>query len=182
MPSNELFGLILAGGKSTRMGRPKVEVEVEGQTLLNHQIEVLSGLVERTIVSTNNTLPITLEQVKDENQNLGPLGGLISILRKYPDRSFLVIPIDIYPLGKEDLKILIEKRDMQKDISCFGKAGLIEPFPLIMETSFLPILEKSISKNKLSLIGAIKSSNFNAIPYHTNWTNLNSPQDLAQFS
>jgi molybdopterin-guanine dinucleotide biosynthesis protein A len=98
------WGVVLAGGKSSRMGEDKKNLRWEGETLLDRSKRILSEVVgaERVLVSGG---PPGSDSCPDLIAELGPLGGLYSILERLKEEGetwILVIPVDM-PLIKTDL-------------------------------------------------------------------------------
>ena len=79
-----MTAIILAGGKSRRMGTDKALLEIEGISLLNKAIQLCEQVCDTIIISSNHSghkvfgYPV----VADEIANCGPLGGIYSCLRK----------------------------------------------------------------------------------------------------
>ena len=92
--------LILAGGRSRRMGRDKAQLPWQGGTLLDHLIDVLhragaSGVQIAGLQPDGRGIP-------DRWPGIGPLGGLASALPEVEDGALLVLPVDL-PLLEADL-------------------------------------------------------------------------------
>lgn len=92
--------LILAGGRSRRMGRDKAQLPWRGGTLLDHLIDVLreAGVSD---VHVSGRQPDG-RGIPDRHPDLGPLGGLASALPVIADGALLVVPVDL-PLLDPDL-------------------------------------------------------------------------------
>jgi molybdopterin-guanine dinucleotide biosynthesis protein A len=74
-----LGGIVLCGGLSTRMGRPKALLPWRGGTLIGHVVGVLCRVVRDVVVVTSAELdlpPLEARVVRDREPRLGPLGGL----------------------------------------------------------------------------------------------------------
>jgi len=110
MSSPIIAGVVLAGGRSTRMqGRDKSFLSLKGKALIDRVIERATPQVEYLFISTNASGPqyqaLGLPLVPDSVQDYaGPLAGLLSCMElvtaKYPDISYLVsLPVDspFYP-------------------------------------------------------------------------------------
>jgi molybdopterin-guanine dinucleotide biosynthesis protein A len=106
----EPIGVVLAGGRSTRMGRDKADVEWRcGQTLLERAIERADDAgCERVIVSGDRP---THDHVVDHRPGAGPLGGLASVLaeraKTLTGRLLLVLPLDMPMLETATLRRLL---------------------------------------------------------------------------
>src|SRR5215470_3369376 len=98
MPMN-LTGFVLAGGKSTRMGRDKALLDWHGQTLLNHMVELLRTAADPVLVVGRNPLP-------DRLPGLGPLSGIATALEFSSTDANLIIAVDLPHLTKDFLKYL----------------------------------------------------------------------------
>lgn len=106
------IGIILAGGRSSRMGRDKANLRWGDRSLLQHQLELLS------IVPSVHEIYVSGERedfkaVPDLVPNQGPIEGVRSVLRRIlekkvkPDGLF-VIPVDMPLLSRKCLEILLE--------------------------------------------------------------------------
>jgi molybdenum cofactor guanylyltransferase len=115
-------GVVLAGGRSSRMGRDKAMLPWQGDTLLAHMQQRLrlSG-VSRVIVS--GAYP-HCDAVADRFAGLGPLGGLASVAAALPDTSLLIVPVDMPLIGAATLRHLREST--AADCVCFHD----QPLPL----------------------------------------------------
>lgn len=87
-----LGGLILAGGRSRRMGRPKESLPFAGTTLLGWQCRTLAGCTAPVVVVARDRdqalpgLPGDADVVADAEPDLGPLAGIAAGLARLRDR------------------------------------------------------------------------------------------------
>ncbi|WP_368564283.1 molybdenum cofactor guanylyltransferase [Pseudoxanthomonas sp. UTMC 1351] len=117
-----VVGVVLAGGRSSRMGRDKAMLSWRGDTLLAHMQRCLrSSGVSRVIVS--GAYP-DCEAVPDRFADLGPLGGLASVAAALPDTVLLVVPVDMPLISAEVLRHL--RASPAADCVCFQG----QPLPL----------------------------------------------------
>ncbi len=98
---SNLAGVILAGGKSSRMDQDKAQVIYKNRPLLEHMQGLLnaSGVGEIYISRQNH--------VADIIPNSGPLGGIYSILQNINEEEILILPIDMPLLSPSLLQKLI---------------------------------------------------------------------------
>lgn len=88
----DCLGVVLAGGRSQRMGADKARLRWHGQTLLDHALEQLRGAgCTRVLVSGSYQQYL---HVPDRYPDCGPLGGLASIAEAVPESRWLVVAID----------------------------------------------------------------------------------------
>ena len=92
--SQPVSGILLAGGRSSRMGTDKAELMLGGRSLMEWQVQKLQSLGIRDIlVSGNYAVPHT-KSVTDELPGRGPLGGIYSCLRAAQNDRCLVLSVD----------------------------------------------------------------------------------------
>ena len=91
-----LSGIILAGGRSRRMGRNKAELELMGKTLLQRQIERFHALGIRDVMLSGENCPVLpgVRVIPDEYTGKGPLGGLHACLHAARNPACLVVSVD----------------------------------------------------------------------------------------
>lgn len=97
------IGALLAGGRSRRMGSDKALLPVAGGTLLGHMLARLRALPLAEVVVCRDAPGCLADLVPD----LGPLGALHSLSLRYPDRTLLVVPVDMPLLGATTLATLL---------------------------------------------------------------------------
>ncbi len=80
---DSITAVILAGGKSSRMGQNKALLQVEGKPLIERIGEILSAIFSKIVLSTSsqNAYPqLQLPEVVDRYSQTGPLGGITTVL------------------------------------------------------------------------------------------------------
>ena len=111
--------LILTGGKSSRMGTDKSQLEIGGVTLLERTIGLIKPLTESIYISVahDDTKQHPLPTIKDLEPSPGPLGGLHAAFAHDPDSTWFLIACDLPKLSPEDLSQLFQSQG--KDVTCF---------------------------------------------------------------
>jgi len=179
-----VFGLVLAGGFSTRMGRDKALINYGEATQLERTASLLSAHCGEVFVSCRREqspayaafgLPI----IEDCYLGLGPLGGLLSAQRARPDAAWLVAACDLPFIDKVDVASLLEGRDPFRFSTAFVHPGSRIPEPLLTlyePKSFRRLLERHASGND-SLCSFLKQSRISAIdpPGSATLVNANDP-------
>ena len=135
-----LFGLVLAGGASKRMGQDKALLAYHGRSQLQWAFELLSGLCERSFVSVrpeqrDEPTRAALPQIVDEQPGFGPLAGISAALNAHAQAAWLVLACDLPFLSRATLEYLIAQRDPAKIATAYRSAydGLPEPLCAIWE-------------------------------------------------
>ena len=138
----KLFGLILTGGFSKRMGHDKALLNYHGKPQVEHVFGLLSMycshvfLSKRKDQSTYKDFPF----IDDDSsfQGGGPLIGILSAMKAYPDASFFVMACDLPFVSSDTLKYILDNRDMNKYATAFKSSsdGLPEPLCAIWEDKF----------------------------------------------
>ncbi len=95
----ECTAVLMAGGKSSRMGRDKAWLEIGGKPLWQHQLEKLKSLAADVIISARpgrfDSVNTGCRMILDEVPDLGPLGGLASALHAAKHERVLVLAVDM---------------------------------------------------------------------------------------
>lgn len=135
-----LRGLVLAGGRSTRMRRDKAALTYRGRSQLERTCELLSAHVLEVFVSIradqrDDALRAAWPQIVDERDGLGPVAGIMAAQRHAPDSAWLVLACDLPFLDERALRALVAARDPEAAATAFRSAhdGLPEPLCAIWE-------------------------------------------------
>ena len=96
----DLYGLVLAGGQSSRMGEDKALLKYHGQTQLEYGYKLLEKFCAKTFISINHKHSAEKTRKKfpfiiDQFEQGGPLNGIASALSAHPDKAWLVIACDL---------------------------------------------------------------------------------------
>jgi molybdopterin-guanine dinucleotide biosynthesis protein A len=110
-----VIGIILAGGKSRRMGQDKSAMLFKGKSLLQNMLGTLSQTeISKIVINTNSSMCEQREQtlakytcIEDIIPDKGPLSGIHSALVNFPDANLLVVPVDIPLMTSNSLNALI---------------------------------------------------------------------------
>lgn len=130
--------LILAGGKSTRMGKDKGMISYHGKPQREYLYNLLEGMVDEVFLSCRNDQVKDLKNfrtIEDKMVGLGPFGAIASAFMSDPNTSWLVIPCDLPLLGKKELQRLINNRNPYRFATAYlnNHTGFPEPLISIWE-------------------------------------------------
>ncbi len=141
-----LYGLVLAGGMSQRMGRDKGLIPYHGRPQRDYLYEMVSKHTENTYMSCRpdqaGSMKDHFEVLPDTVEGLGPFGALLSAFREYPDTAWLVAACDLPLLDHDTLSELSNRRNPSKMATAFHnpETGFPEPLITIWEPKAYPVL------------------------------------------
>lgn len=137
----KIFGLVLAGGKSTRMGEDKGMISYHGMPQREYLYHLLGRVCEETYVSIRPDQKVEFDEsmatIVDEDAFKGPFNGILSAHRKFPEVAWLVLACDLPLIDLGSLQELIASRDPNVVATSFAhkEDPLPEPLCAIWEPS-----------------------------------------------
>ena len=138
--SPPLFGLVLAGGASTRMRTDKAALQYHGQPQLQWAFELVAKFCAASFVSVRpdqrgDAARAGHPQIVDRQPGIGPIAGISAALLEHPKAAWLVLACDLPFLTEHTLEHLIAHRDASKIATAYRSAhdGLPEPLCAIWE-------------------------------------------------
>lgn len=142
-----LYGLILAGGKGTRMGLEKGTLKYFGRPHQEILYEMAGGYCEKTFLSVRKEQcdpGFQGEYILDEDQYRGPFNGLLSAHNRHPEAAWLVIACDLPFMDHATLKLLAGSRDPSAMATALATRAseLPEPLAAIWEPAALEAAKK----------------------------------------
>ena len=150
------YGLVLSGGKSTRMGNDKGLIEYHGVPQREFLYHLLDKVCDKTFLSVRNEqkdeFAADFNLIVDENKYRGPLNGILSAHKEYPKVAWLVIACDLPLLDKKTVEELVLKRDATKIATAYATKESMLPEPLAA------IWEPLGLKNVITYMDSAKSS------------------------
>ncbi len=182
-----VWGCVLIGGRSSRMGRPKHLLEVDGLTWLELIAGRLRERTEQVVISGGGHIPMSLRDypvVPDIAGMEGPLAGILAVFRRYPGVSWLVAACDMPGLTASALEWLLEQRGpgVRAVLPDLHGNGLVEPLLAYYDQSCRELLEETVAEGsprpgRLAGKPGIRTPRPPA-PLHSSWRNINSPDEL----
>lgn len=131
----KLYGLILAGGKSTRMGSDKGLLNYHGEPQRDYLYRAAATVCDQVFYSArqdqeasfNASAPLII----DQNKYRGPFNGILSAHQAHPEVAWLVLACDLPLIDADGLAALVAARDPQKAATAFASKDTHLPEPLI---------------------------------------------------
>lgn len=144
--ATKIYGLVLAGGKSMRMGEDKGLISWHGIPQRNYTAQLLEQFCDEVFISCRQEQVTEIGQsfqtIKDNVDGKGPIVGILSAFEKYPDVAWLVIACDLPLIDSETINHLISSRDENVIATTYKSPhdGLPEPLITIWEPSSVDAL------------------------------------------
>src|SRR5262245_57228312 len=135
-----VYGLVLAGGRSSRMQQDKAALAYHGRTQLDWAMELIGSFVQRAFVSVRpdqvvEPVRARYPQIVDTRENFGPIAGILAAQAAHPDVAWLVLACDLPFLDSATLEHLLWARQPQRLATAYRSShdGLPEPLCAIYE-------------------------------------------------
>ena len=185
-------GLVLAGGRSVRMGRDKAGILIEGATLLERTVALLDGCVTSVSVSVradqvDDRLRRQFPLLPDSGTGLGPANGLRAAHLGDPAAAWLVLACDMPGLDRRVIEALVAARDPARAATSWRSpvTGLPEPLCAIWEPATLARLASLVAAagRPVSPRAVLAESDTLLLdaPWPVALLNLNTPAELDRF-
>jgi molybdopterin-guanine dinucleotide biosynthesis protein A len=153
----KLFGLVLAGGKSERMGTDKGKICWHGKEQRYWMADVLKKFCSDVYISCRADQIREINRrnyktIEDEFSGTGPLGAILSAYNVIGDVAWLVVACDMPFLDVHAIRYLIDHRDINSIATAYESPAdhLPEPLAAIWEPQAEPLLREALKQNKLS--------------------------------
>ncbi len=183
--------IILAGGASERMGRPKSLLPVFGGTLIEHVWRSLAfGFRETLVVGGGRDIIPNVRTVHDVCGPPSPLLGIYSGLRSCCTALAFVVACDM-PSVRTELVEQILAAASGVDVAVPVAYGHHEPLCAAYRRTALPQMRRALARDDLKITNLYRSLDVRRVPEPVlraadqdlrSLANLNTPQDLAQLS
>lgn len=192
--STVLHGLLLAGGKSSRMGRDKASMVLghDGITQAGRALGLLRQFCGPVYISLREGQPVPtggqgVPVLRDAPEAQGPLSGILAAFREAPGAAWLVLACDLPLVRAGVLARLVASHaeDSSLPFVAYASAldGLPEPLCAIYGSSARPILERHAARGHCCPRHIMLEENAILLPLPEDeaavLTNVNTPQDAA---
>ena len=179
-----LTGIILAGGKSSRMGQDKGLMLLNGKPMVQHVIEAIQPLVGEVIIIANQEgyanfgFPVYEDIIKDQ----GPLAGICTGLQFSKTQKNLIVSCDV-PFIHEELLSLLIKNSEGVDVAIPEKDGKTHQLIGVYDQSCLDVFMQELSRGQRKIKLAIEQLNYKVIDAsHIDkkvFNNINTKDDIT---
>ncbi|MFA4915970.1 MAG: molybdenum cofactor guanylyltransferase [Syntrophales bacterium] len=153
-----MTGIILAGGKSSRMKTNKAFLEIENERLIDMTVKIFREIFREVILVTNSPLAYLNQNVQivtDIFKDKGALGGIYTGLFYASYGQAFVSACDMPFLNSSFIEYMVEHIGYY-DIIVPDSADGLQPLHAIYAKSCLPSIKKLITSDKLKVTGFYK--------------------------
>lgn len=186
--------IILAGGKSSRMGFDKQFLKIDERKLMDSIIHKLEEEFDEIIIVTNKPeyyIGLSHKITQDIIEDKGPLAGIHAGLKESSSRYVFVLACDMPNINMDYVRYMkqsIEDKDVDGCVTNF--MDWIEPFSSFYSKDIIDNIEKHLLSNKRSINSLLGSLNIHYIEedkardFSPNWDmflNLNTKEDLNSY-
>lgn len=177
----KLTAIILAGGKSTRMGRDKGLVLYRGKRMVEHVVAACTELTSEILISTNNPdyRFLGYNLIDDNYQDTGPIGGIQATLSASETDDNIFCPCDMPGIQPAIFKKILDKKKEFQAVVATDSSGKIYPVLGYYNKSVLPAIENQIEKGDFKVLHLLKELNAQKVVFPDDvLKNINYPEDL----
>jgi molybdopterin-guanine dinucleotide biosynthesis protein A len=194
-------GLVLVGGKSTRMGEDKSKLnyfgkpqkEVAKELLENSHLEAYYSVRDfsNKLEMTNNNKNVTLsadersqhkKEIPDVFLNLGPFGAICSAFQKDPNAAWFVLATDVPFVNDEIIQLVLKHRNPSKVATAIkGKSKeFVEPLITIYEPKAYPVLLQYLAQGYSCPRKMLINSDVETVEIDDDFIrNINTPEEFS---
>lgn len=181
-----LSGLVLAGGKSRRMGTDKSVLAYHDRPQRDVVLDHLAGVCGQSFLSCRpdqaGELVFSYDVLPDTFLGLGPMGAILSALRQQPDSAWLVLACDLPLLDAATIRFLVENRNPSAMATAFRspESGFPEPLAAIWEPKSYPVLLQFLAQGYSCPRKALINSHTHLVepPNPDALLNVNTPEEV----
>ncbi|MFD2999536.1 NTP transferase domain-containing protein [Pontibacter toksunensis] len=180
-----LNGLVLAGGKSVRMGQDKGAMLWHGKEQRYFVADLLKEFCSEVFISCRpeqqDEFDSNYKTVADTFTGLGPYGAILSAFREQPDAAWLVVACDLPLLDQHTLQQLIDNRKVAAVATTYESPhdGFPEPLITIWEPKSYPLLLSFLAQGYTCPRKVLRNSDINMLkPINPDaLLNVNTPEE-----
>jgi molybdopterin-guanine dinucleotide biosynthesis protein A len=196
IPAHDITGLVLAGGRSSRMSRPdgaqvdKGLLLLAGQPLIAHAVAHLQGQVHQILISANRNVEQYARYggvIPDSPRfpaYSGPLAGLAAALEVSDTPWLVVVPVDVIALPANFVRRLANAASRSANGLVYAKSGGHEhPLCAMMRTSLCDPVQSFLEKGGRRVRDFMAQQGALAVTFAdapASFVNINTPEDLCR--
>jgi molybdopterin-guanine dinucleotide biosynthesis protein A len=186
MASSDIFGLVLSGGKSTRMGKDKGMIVYHGKPQREYLFDLLQKCCKEVYTSclADHKVSENFNPLIDQYTFESPINGILTAFKNFPDKAWLVVAVDMPNVNDKVLDALLINRNQNKIATCFYNPDtkLPEPLLTLWEPAAYTLLLGFVKQGKVSPRDFLNMNVVNVIqpPDESIFLNINNPRELPR--
>ncbi len=183
-----VYGLVLAGGRSRRMGSDKAALKSDGETQLGRAVKLLGRHVDKVFVSTRaeqagDPVRSDFSQIVDRYDGIGPTAGILSAMDAHPQHAWLVLACDLPNIDDRTIRNLLENASPDYPATAYQSVidELPEPLCAVYRPDSRPVIDGFVADGMICPRKMLINSPtcLLAQPSPGALHNINTPEDLA---
>lgn len=188
-------GAVLAGGRSSRMGRDKALLLWEGEPLIQRVVEVVTSVCDKVSIIACRPKRFSflgLDVYPDEVCNMGPLGGIYTALRVTDAERVFCVACDMPFLDAETIRGMLDMFS-ECDVVIPWVEDRFHPLHAVYSRSCIGAIEKAFTASSATFrvtdffdrvkVKAVSFNDFPSLsPTGKALVNINTPNDLKEYS
>ena len=188
MNTKQITGIVLAGGRSRRMGTDKSLMKLNGKSLIEYSIDALKPLCNNVVISSNNFIYnfTGCEVWPDELPDQAPIIGIYSCIKRSETNINIILSCDMPLMSTSFLEYLLANSDNHDITVPIHGDGFIEPLCGIYKQSSIGVLKEFIDKGNFRLNECIRAVSHRLVSVNPElpifslnmFSNINTPDDF----
>lgn len=189
VPKPRLNGLVLAGGKSIRMGEDKGRINWHGKEQRYHVADMFAQFCDEVFISCRDEeqqaeIISDYKTLRDSFIGVGPMGAILSALREQPDAAWLVVACDLPLIDNAVVSNLIDNRNKETIATAYQSdyQDFPEPLITIYEPQSYEVLLQFLSQGITCPRKVLINSDVHILPNPGNdaLANANTPEEAER--
>lgn len=183
----KVAGVILAGGRSSRMGHPKPFIEISGRRMIDIILEKLKCLFDEILIVADKEKDFSsygCRAVTDKIKGCGPLGGIYTGLKEMFSEAGFFVACDMPYLDTALISEIITEVDFDNECVIPKHSKGIEPLHAVYSRGILPKIKLLLDDRKLSLRELLADCSCKYIDVEASrarsFININTEEDLTR--
>jgi molybdopterin-guanine dinucleotide biosynthesis protein A len=180
-------GIILAGGKSQRMGTDKGLLLLNGKPFITHIYEAMKPIFGDNIVVVSSNADYDTfgyNRIEDLISDKGPVGGLYTALKQSKTKFNLVLSVDVPLVSTELLQWLVDNHDDSYLVTQVQVDEKASPLVAVYDHALGALLGEHLAGNQLKLRDVIAEVNVQTLTVPVKWSaqlqNINTEEDYKK--
>ena len=156
---NDITGVILAGGRSTRFGSNKALAMVDGKPLIQQVVDLMSSLFVECLLVTNTPEQydfLNIPMIRDRYQDMGPLAGIHAALQEVYEPRIFVVACDMPNLSPELIQYLCNINEQECDVIIPRLEKGQEPLFGIYHKKLLAVIDSCLQQKECQIIRVLE--------------------------